>query len=469
MSKHSSRGGTNRQRRGKRQDARGLAVETLIDILEDGAYANIAVHDRLQQTQLSGPERGLFTELVYGVARTRQTLDWALSRFLNRRLDSLTPAVRNILRLGAYQLMYLERVPPRAAIHEAVELAKVYGHQGVAGLVNGVLRSLLRNLNRLPFPSLAAEPVKHIALKYSHPEWLVERWLAAYGQEGTIRLCEYNNRPAPLTVRVNTLKTTKEELRRRLVAKGMEVANSRYVPEALLVENWPGLEQVEEFAQGLFTMQDESSMLVAHALKPAGDALVVDACAAPGTKTTHLAELMQDRGKILAFDIHAHKLPLIKQACRRLGITSVDTHLGDARELPRLVPRPPSYILVDAPCSGLGVLGRRADARWRKQPEQLRELPELQLAILTAGGKALAPGGVMVYSTCSISPEENQVVVRRFLAENPGFVLENLQPYVPFTPEREEDRQLMGEGMLQLLPHVHGVDGFFMARLRKLT
>lgn len=469
MSKNSSGKGINRYRKRKKQDARSLAVETLIEIFENGAYANIAVNDRLQQTPLPGPERGLFTELVYGTVRTRNTLDWVLANFLTRKLSSLTPAIRNILRLGAYQLMYLERIPPRAAVHEGVELAKIYGHQGVAGLVNGVLRNILRNLDRLSFPSLEKEPVKHIALKYSHPEWLVERWLKEFGRENTIKLCEYNNEPSPLTIRVNTLKTTKEDLRLKLTEKGMQVSDSRYVPEALLIEDWPGLDRVEEFKQGLFTMQDESSMLVAHVLQPAEKSIVVDACAAPGTKTTHLAELMRDSGKIIAFDIHEHKLPLINSACQRLGITSVETHLADARELPRFVQEAPHYVLVDAPCSGLGVLGRRADARWRKQPEQIAELAKLQLAILTAGGKVLAPGGVMVYSTCSITGEENQGVVREFLKQNPGFVLEDLLPYVPFVPEREEDRRQMEEGMFQVLPHIHGMDGFFMARLRKLS
>lgn len=469
MNKNSSGNRVNRYRKRKRQDARSLAVETLIDIFENGAYANIAVNDRLQQTPLQGPERGLFTELVYGTVRTRNTLDWFLANFLTRKLSALTPAIRNILRLGAYQLLYLERIPPRAAIHEGVELAKIYGHQGVAGLVNGVLRNMLRNLDRLSFPSLETEPVKHIALKYSHPEWLVERWLEEYGRDNTIKLCQYNNTPSPLTIRVNTLKTTKESLRHKLAEKGMQVADSRYVPEALLVEDWPGLDQVEEFKEGLFTMQDESSMLVAHALQPAENSTVVDACAAPGTKTTHIAELMKDSGKIMAFDIHEHKLPLINRACKRLGITSVETHLADARELHHLVREAPSYVLVDAPCSGLGVLGRRADARWRKQPEQIAELTEMQLAILTAGGKILAPGGVMVYSTCSITREENQGVVREFLKNNPGFVLEDLLPYIPFAPEREEDRRQMKEGMFQVLPHIHGMDGFFMARFRKLS
>lgn len=213
-------------------------------------------------------------------------------------------------------------------------------------------------------------------------------------------------------------------------------------------------------------MQDEGSMLVAHALKPKAGTQVIDACGGPGTKTTHLAQLMGDTGHILAMDIHEHRLNLIRQGCERLGVKSVETLQGDARELNRYVQKA-DFILLDAPCSGLGVLGRKADARWRKTPEQIKELSVLQLEMLTQAARVLAPEGVMVYSTCSITREENQEVVNSFLKQNPDFQLEDLTAFLPFIPEREEDRKGIQSGMLQLLPHVHGVDGFFMARLRK--
>ncbi|NLC77410.1 MAG: 16S rRNA (cytosine(967)-C(5))-methyltransferase RsmB [Clostridia bacterium] len=457
----------NKQHVRGRHDARSLALETLIHIFEEGAYANIAVNEGLQRFPLKGPERGLFTELVYGTTRTRNTLDWALAHFLKKDLAGFTPAIRNLLRLGAYQLLYLERVPARAVVHRSVELAKRYGHQGVAGLVNGVLRNLIRRRHELVFPDLEKEPVQHIALKYSHPQWLVSRWVEEYGIEATIELCRYNNSPAPLTLRVNTLKITREELVQKLARRGIEAAYSRYVPEGLVVEGWPGLEEVEEFQEGLFLMQDESSMLVAHALKPRKGALVIDACAAPGTKTTHLAQLMEDTGQIIAIDVHEHKLDLIRQNCRRLGIGSVKAMLGDARDLNKFAGHQAGYVLVDAPCSGLGVLGRRADARWRKTPEGLAALTEMQLAVLQGGAAAVAEGGVLVYSTCSIAPEENRQVVEHFLAINPDFEPEDLTGVLPGGIIREEQQERAKKGILQILPQLHGIDGFFIARLRK--
>ncbi|NLL18432.1 MAG: hypothetical protein GX262_05340 [Clostridia bacterium] len=227
--------GGNKQSKRKGQDARSLALETLMNILEEGAYANIAVNERLQQSHLKGPDRGFFTELVYGTTRTVNTLDWALAHFLKKDLARFTPAIRNVLRLGAYQLLYLERVPSRAAVHQSVELAKAYGHQGVAALVNGVLRNLLRRQEEVVFPDLEEEPIRHIALKYSHPEWLVDRWVAEFGVEDTIRLCRYNNTSSPLTLRVNTLKTTREELTMKLAARGIEAMESSYAPEGLIV------------------------------------------------------------------------------------------------------------------------------------------------------------------------------------------------------------------------------------------
>lgn len=447
--------------------ARSLAVEALIHILEKGAYANITVNQYLHKSQLKGPERGLFTELVYGVTRTHNTLDWALEHFLKQGIKNFTPPIRTILRMGAYQLLYLDRIPSRAVVHQGVELAKRYGHQGVANLVNGVLRNFIRKQEQIKFPTLAQDPVNHIVLKYSHPKWLINRWLKEFGVDATIELCIFNNQPSPLTIRVNTLKTTREGLGEKLAARGMVLQKSKYIPEGLIVEEWPGIEEVEEFHQGLFSMQDEGSMLVAHMLKPAKGARVIDACAAPGTKTTHLAQLMHDEGEILALDIHQHKIELIENSCRRLGIQAVKVKLLDAREMPKHIKEKIDYLLVDAPCSGLGVLGRRADARWRKSPAQLEELPILQGEILSSGAQILRPGGVLVYSTCSIAREENHDVINDFLEKHPDFQLEDLKPYLPASLVTKEDRDGMEKGMIQLLPHIHGVDGFFVARMRK--
>lgn len=466
MTKKINKNGSD-NRRAKTPNARNSALETLIEIFEDGAHANIAVNKVLSQLSLKGPERGLFTELVYGVTRTKDTLDWVLAKFLKKDLESFTPQIRNILRLGAYQLLYLDKIPNHAAIFQSVEQAKIYGHRGVAGLVNGVLRNLLRQKTEITFPPIEMEPVKHISLKYSHPEWLVARWINEFGVKATINLCRYNNEPANLTIRVNTLKISREKLFQSFLSRNLKIAKSAFAPEGIIFEEWPGLESMPEFTEGLFLMQDEGSMLISHVLNPSKGATVVDACAAPGTKTTHIAQLMADEGKILAFDIHPHKLGLIESNCKRLGIGSVEINLGDGRELINHVKEKVNYVLVDAPCSGLGVLGRRADARWRKTPEQLKELPILQIAILEGAAKILAPNGVLVYSTCSIAKEENQEVIARFLAENQDFSLESIIEHLPFSLKKSEEIQSAQEGMMQFLPQVHGIDGFFVARLRK--
>ncbi len=239
------------------------------------------------------------------------------------------------------------------------------------------------------------------------------------------------------------------------------------MPEGLIIEKWQGLEGLREFQQGLFLLQDESSIMVSHALQPEKGSLVLDACGAPGSKTTHLAQLMKNQGRIIALDIHPHRLDLIRDNCRRLGIEIVIARCADAQNAAGVLREKVDYALVDAPCSGLGVLGRRADARWRKSPDQLVELPRLQLAILNGVASALSPGGVLVYSTCSLAEEENEEVVKGFLASNGHFCLEDLTGVLPCSWERKEDLNSAEGGYWQVLPHVHGMDGFFLARFRK--
>ncbi|NLC38133.1 MAG: 16S rRNA (cytosine(967)-C(5))-methyltransferase RsmB [Clostridia bacterium] len=451
----------------KQISSRRAALEALLAITEGGAYSNMALKSQLTRGSWTDQERSLLTELVYGTVRVMNTLDWSLGHFLKGTLADLPAPIRNVLRLGAYQILYLDKIPARAAVHESVELAKIYGHQGVASLVNGVLRTLIRRQEELKFPSLQADPVGHISLKYSHPRWLVEKWLWRFGAKDTIALCQYNNSPAPLSIRVNTLRISREELQDKLKEKGVLTRASRWVPEGLIIEKWQGLEGLAEFQEGLFLLQDESSILVSHALRPEEGSLVLDACAAPGTKTTHLAQLMKNRGKIIAFDLYPHKLALIQDNCRRLGVKIVETKCADARNAGEIIGEKVDFALVDAPCSGLGVLGRRADARWRKTPDQPAQLARIQLAILQGVASALKSGGILVYSTCSLAEEENEEVVKEFLAANDGFYLEDLTGVLPCSWQREEDLQSLRSGYWQILPQAHGIDGFFLARFRK--
>ncbi|AQS59053.1 16S rRNA (cytosine(967)-C(5))-methyltransferase RsmB [Desulforamulus ferrireducens] len=444
--------------------ARELALLVGKMVEEEGAYANLALNKVLEQYQPGKLDRAFATELVYGVLRKLNTLDWVLAHFLKQPLASQTVWVRNILRMGTYQIMFMPRVPDSAACNESVNLAKKYGHAGAAKFVNGVLRNVAREQANLDYPDPQEDPVDYIALKYSHPTWLVERWLKEFGFEETVALCQANNRPAPNTVRTNTLKITREALIKRLQEEAVEARETKYVPEGLNLNNFLSYRSLSSFQEGLYQVQDESSMLVAHVLNPATGSRVLDVASAPGGKTTHVAQLMRDTGEIIACDLYAHKLDLIMDNCRRLGITSIRAEVADARELYKTYQGWADYVLVDAPCSGLGVLRRRPDARWRKDPSQLPGIVRLQKEILQSAAKCLRPGGVLVYSTCTITPEENLGVVQDFLAEHPEFSLGDLRQLLPPGLDQEATAE---KGYLQLLPHVHGMDGFFIARLRK--
>lgn len=448
--------------------ARELALRALYRVDADGAYAPLALAGEFRRAPADQRERALATELTYGVSRRRNTLDYLVERFSRRPVAELTPWIRNLLRLGAYQIFYMERIPPPAAVDEAVRLARRYGHAGTAALANAVLRRLAaaRAQAEIAFPSPEDDPVAHLSLVHSHPEWIARRWLARYGFEDARRLMEYNNAVPHLMVRANTLKTTTEALAARLAGEGVGAAPGRYLPEALRLAGTAALESLPSFQEGLFQVQDESSMLAARVVDPHPGELVIDAAAAPGGKTAHLAERMGGRGRVIANDVNAGRLRLLEDNCRRLGIAIVEPVAGDGRDLPAHWEGRADRVLLDAPCSGLGVLNRRPDARWRKTEAQVvTELPALQGELLAAAARCVRPGGVLVYSTCTTEPEENGAVCDRFLAEHPSFTPDDLTPFLPAPLAAEPGPE---GGRLQLLPFRHGVDGFFIARFRRL-
>ena len=449
----------------RRASAREAALQVLHAVEEEGAYANLALNRVLEGQNLNKLDRGLATELVYGTLKWRGKVDWVLSRFLSRPLEKLDPWIREILRLGAYQLLFMDRIPVSAACNEGVNLAKIYGHKGTAGLVNGVLRNLERNLQGLEYPQPGEDLREHLVVNYSHPRWMVEKWLEELGPEEALSLCKANNEVPPLTVRTNTLKVSREQLAEILTGEGMEISPANYAPEGLVVRDLFALTRLESFRQGLFQVQDESSMLVARVVNPRPGDLVIDACSAPGGKTTHLAQVMGNRGKIMALDIHPHKLGLVEENCRRLDIEMVETQAFDARELPDRWSGKADCVLVDAPCSGLGVLRRRPEIRWRKEIAQLPELAALQKALLVKAAGCVKPGGALIYSTCTITREENLQVVEDFSAKNPEFGLVDLTPYLPENLFNAGGHlPTATKGYVQLMPHIHGTDGFFIAR-----
>jgi len=433
---------------------------------EKDAYANLALNQLLERHRLEKVERAFATQLTYGVLRTRNTLDWILSHFTKKPLKSQTILLRNILRLGVYQLLYMDKVPPSAACNEGAEMARRYGHQGAVKFVNGVLRNVARRGGEIGFPSIEEDPVKHIVLRYSHPQWIVKDWLDSFGQEETLAICMANNEAAPTTIRTNTLRLTRDELKERLCREGVTVRETAFASEGLVIDDYFSIDRINAFKEGLFQVQDESSMLAGRALCPDIGAKVLDACSAPGGKTTHLAELMGNKGEILAADPYPHKISLIEDNCRRLGIEIVRTMAADASRLTDDLEEWADYALVDAPCTGLGVLRRRPDARWRKEESQPVTIAELQRSILDGVSRCLKPGGVLVYSTCTITHQENLGQVKDFLNRHREFYLESLSPYLPSELE-STGRGSLSSGYFQILPGIYGMDGFFICRMRK--
>lgn len=445
---------------------REAALRALRDVDVKAAYANLALDHHLSGSKLEGRERALATELAYGVIRRRATLDWAISQVAARPLEKMDPWVRNILREAVYQILFMDRIPHAAAVDQAVELAKQYGHAGVAKFVNGVLRNLIRKLPELEWPDETSDPVRALAVQHSYPDWLVAQWLARFGRDEAVRLLEAGNQAPPLTVRVNRLKATREEAAAALAREGVRTEPTRHSPQGLIIHDLTSaswLDRLQAMKEGLITVQDESSMLAAHVVSPQPGWTVIDVAAAPGGKATHLAELMDNQGQVIALDIHPHKVDLVEQNARRLGATIVQALCLDARRVGEVMPERADAVLCDLPCSGLGTLARRPDARWRKQPEDVESLVPIQRAILESAARALKPGGVLVYSTCTIQPAENEELVEAFVADHPEFRFDNIWDYLPQTISREGQ----AEGYVQLLPHVHGTDGFFIARMVK--
>lgn len=436
--------------------SRSLALGVLQDVFRDGAYANISLSRRLNESALSPLDRRFATELVYGTVKAVATLDWILGHYIKKPLVQTDDLVVNILRLGIYQLYFLDRVPDSAAVNESVNLAKTFAHPGASGFVNAVLRSALREPDRVRYPSLAKDPVRHISLREFHPEWLVRRWLAVLGTEETLALCRFDNTSPPLSLRTNTLRTTREELLQKLTDSGTVAEASAWAPEGIVCSRL-GDDPLQFLREGLCQAQDESSMLVGHVVAPRPGEFVIDACAAPGGKTTHLATLMQNRGRVLALDVHPHKIALIQENQRRLGLNIIEARQLDATELHQDFSGQADRVLVDAPCSGLGVLRRRPDARWRKEAS-LAELPPLQLKILASAAQCVKRGGVLVYSTCTLEEAENSAVVQQFLTEHPEFMLDHAGSYLP---------RPRPENLVTLWPQRDGTDGFFIARMTR--
>ncbi|HWG97162.1 MAG TPA: 16S rRNA (cytosine(967)-C(5))-methyltransferase RsmB [Nitrospira sp.] len=422
-------------------------------------------------------DRSLVMELVYGVLRRQETIDWRLDAVLSKPLHRLPVVVQVLLRLGAYQLLFLDRIPASAAVNETVRLTKSYVKQlrrDWSGLVNGVLRNLIR-VPTPSFPDPAVYPARSLSVRYGIPEWLTERWLDRMGLEQAESACRAGGTIPSVTLRVNSNRLTREEFLQRLRQAGVTTYPTVVSSVGVVLEKSQDVTSLPGFQTGDFYVEDEAAQLIPPILDPQPGETVLDACAAPGGKTTHLAELMGDRGTIYAVDRRAPRLDLLQQNCRRLGIENILPIVGDVRkpsEWSRVVARGLNLregsllfdrILVDAPCSGIGVLRRHPEAKWRKDSSAFARHQKLQAEILTSVAPSLRPGGVLVYSTCSTETEETEGVVRRFCETYPGWMRESVAPWLPTTALPF----VTIYGALSTMGNECGMDGFYAARLRK--
>ncbi|OGH99392.1 MAG: 16S rRNA (cytosine(967)-C(5))-methyltransferase [Candidatus Melainabacteria bacterium GWA2_34_9] len=433
-------------------DVRLTAVKSLIKILEQNKASDEVINSYAEKVSSIGE----LINLTVGTVKFKLTLDFFIEKISSRPLKKISPPVKNILRAAIYELEYL-KTPDYAVINSYVEISKLYDKNS-SGFVNGVLRNFLRKKDEINFPSIEENPVKAISIKFSHPEWLIERWIKTYGLDETIKICEFNNKIPIISIRINTLKASKTEVIDLFKENNVEFTESLISDECLILKNQGNIKKIVGFKEGYWAVQGESSSLVAKILDPREGDRILDLCAAPGGKTAHIADLMGNSGEILAVDISKDRIKRIKENCERLGITNVKTVVSDAATLSD---RHFDRILIDAPCSNTGVFSKRPDARWKRTPTDIKNLTKIQLEILQNASNLLKEEGTLVYSTCSIEPEENILLVQEFLKNNKDFAFEDISKQ--FTCKEAGQ-----EGYIKILQSEYNIDGFFIAKLKKL-
>lgn len=437
-------------------------MKILIEINENKAYSNIALNKYFSASELRDIDKAFITEIVYGTVKWKLFLDRVIASYSNIKMEKLSPWILNILRLGAYQLLKMSKVPQSAACNESVKLAGKYGHKASQGYVNAVLRNIARGGSDIAIPARSKDLTGYLSVTYSYPKWLTEMYIDLFGAETAESLLDAGNKTPESTVRTNTLKISREMLIRLLNEAGIEAVQGRYAEEAVTIKSHVSFVSLKAFREGLFQVQDESSMLPARVLAPEPGDIVLDACSAPGGKTTHIAQLMNNKGTIIARDVHEHKLKLVNEAAGRLGIDIIKTELMDAAGDNPQDTGAFDRVLLDAPCTGLGIIRRKPDIKWARETKEMKNISQLQRLLIRNVSKAVKPGGVMVYSTCTILPSENADVVSEFIEENHDFELDDITAYLPKDLAKHSQN-----GMLQLYTDRDGIDGFFIARIRR--
>lgn len=438
---------------------RGTAIKILNRIERSDAYLDRLIDSELRANDMNELDKALMNEIVTGVIRWRSKVDWVLTGFFHGNFTKAETNIKNALRVALYQILFLDKVPQSAAVNESVEFIKRLRGQKVADLVNAVLRNILRNLENIRYPDVKENQIQHLAVVQSHPQWIVKRWVQRFGFDEAKSLLEANNVRPDLTLRVNRLKIDFNFFLSKLEELQVQFSRSEYLDFFVRVRHMAGIGASEMFRQGFFVVQDESAGIAVRLLDPQPGDRVIDLCSAPGGKTTYIGELMKNVGEIIAVDRYETRLNLVKNACQRLGIINAHFVTADSSEI--ILP-PGDKVLVDAPCSGLGVFSKKPDSKWRREAEDLDTLCTIQRKILDNAASMVKPGGILVYSTCTTEPEENLGVIRPFLDHHPEFTIDSPSQFI-------DSRLVHSEGFVETFPHRNAMDGAFSIRLKKAS
>ncbi|MCX7798333.1 MAG: 16S rRNA (cytosine(967)-C(5))-methyltransferase RsmB [Melioribacter sp.] len=438
------------------QGVRGHAVKILNRVDRTDAYLDKLLEIELKNSTLTGVDKSLLFEIVHGVMRWMGRLDWILNGFYKGQFSKCIPNVKNALRVALYQILFLDKIPDYAAVNEAVEFVKKLQGQKYADLANAVLRNIIRNKESIRYPNPDEDIISFLSAYYSHPAWMVKRWVARFGKEETERLLIANNSKPVLALRVNNLVTNKEELKSLLDSVELKYTDSKILPEFIRLNNLTNITDWEYFQKGYFSVQDESTGLPVKLLEVFPGMRVLDMCAAPGGKTAFIADEMNNQGEIIALDRFESRLKILEKNLIRLKVTNVKTVPIDALEYNDEIGF--DRILLDAPCSGLGTLTKKPDIKWKKDLGDIRKITNIQYNLLKKAATLVKKDGIIVYSTCTMEPEENIDIIKKFLSEHENFELIDASESFP--------KELVDEnGCIQTLPHIHGVDGSFAAKL----
>ncbi len=439
---------------------RGIAVKILNRIDRTDAYLDKLIDVELKYSELSGPDKALLNEIVHGVIRWERRLDWILRGFYKGEFSKCIPDLKNALRVALYQILFLDNIPYYAAVNEAVEFVKKIHGEKSANLVNAVLRNIIRTIeeSEIRYPNQEEDEINFLGTYYSHPNWLVKRWIKRYGREFTERLMEENNQRPKLTLRFNSLLTDRESFEKKLQEAELRYRPSKYLKQFFVLLHLTNITDWNYFQQGYFSIQDESAGLPCILLNPQPGETILDLCAAPGGKSTFIAELMENKGKIIAVDKYESRIALMKKNVERLKITNIEFLIGDSETIEI---SPVDKVLLDAPCSGLGVLTKKPEIKWKKDSEDIKRLTGIQSRLIDNAAKLVKVGGTLVYSTCTIEPEENFEIIKKFLESHPNFELVKSHPDIH--PDLIDEN-----GCISTYPNLHEMDGSFAAKLIRL-